>query len=215
MDDKMKHLAKVFKPLEPDFDRFTKTYITPIFSIGPTSIKKYLEEVTPAATGDFAQLMVKILLHGNLQELMQTSSLALKIVDKKLKTGSFAVSKTTLENFREGLSLEMENEVYFIRKYGELMLSSGIINILADQLDPKPIIETSVRLYLALIAFLEGISRRNKAIEPVLEELGNICLQYAEEKDTQLESIDILLDKKKRSDLEEAYSEFQKVVGSV
>lgn len=198
--------------VEPDLRAIETNYLGPMLRLNPSDVEKYLDEHVESATRDFGLLMQKVMSTDALKETRELTVMMLPAFDSILDEKGSTYDKRTTLRFEEALSLEMENEHYFMTKLMEIMGSESSLQVLdAFSFDLGRMLGTSMRLYLCMLAFIDGIAVSERALKPVMDKLSALCLKYAEEKDAQLTTIDLVLDKEKHDSLEEAYAEYQKV----
>ena len=198
--------------VEPDLNAIETNYLGPILRLNPSDVEKYLDEHVESATRDFGLLMQKVMSVDALKESLELTAMMLPAFDSILDDKGSTYDKRTILKFKEALSLEMENEYYFMTKLMEIIGSESSLQVLgAFSIDPDRMLGTSMRLYLCMFAFIDGIAISEGTLRPVMDKLGALCLKYAEEKDAQLTTIDLVLDKEKHDSLEEAYAEYQTV----
>jgi len=121
--------------------------------------------------------------------------------------------EAVIANFRDAMGLELENEMFFMMRLMEMVGSESADQILeAFKISPERITDISMRLYLCLFTFIDGVVTGDKSLEPILKKLSSLSLKLAEDKDAQITSIELVLDKEKHDSLEAGYAEYQKVV---
>lgn len=212
-----KKLDKKNTDIEQEFYIFQCKHIIPLLSVDPSSVVKYLEENALESFIDLSTIMLHMDMKKNIKNMMNSIfKSTLPLINDLIKNSKDVFSESTLENYKETFFLEINNEIYLLNKYGMFLFNEEFgSRLVAEDIDIVEFFTNTARLYLGMFSLHAGLTTGNKNLEPILNELSKISLQYAEEKDAIFTTIDYVLDKEKNNVLSNAYHNYAKNVAHI
>jgi hypothetical protein len=209
--------SNIVKPASPalklEFEKFDTKFIKPILSLEPREIRKFVDENSDQSVEAFLYLSVRVLSEISPEELQKATPMVTERLMQFLDAKKGVFPDRVIDDLRDSFSLEMDNYAFLMKNHLMALFAPEITGALEKEgLDPLQWARTMVKWLICIDAAITALASGDKRLEPNFVELSHLASELAEEDDSTVTTLDILLNQRKKSDLEEAYAEFSKAI---
>src|SRR5579875_279828 len=204
-------IERQLRTVGPDLEILDKKFIYPILNARPSEVEGMIKEQSSSFNDFYGNMIRKFIANFGKEDVLAFRSVVFSFL-QSLRRQNTVYSDGVMQNFIEALELEIQNENFGMRNLLMKTPEEFLLLLSFAKIDVNELMRISGHLYLSLFTSLQGIILNRKEYEPVMQELTKLALAYSEEKDSQFTTLQIMLDKEARNDLDEAYAEYQKTV---